>query len=196
VEDPGFANRFARWLIEDCALAEPRRVVRRDVERIVVSKFDEGFAARLHEAVGRLPELTDQAAVQHAYDAAAAATPASTRVAAWRSAVTALVETLAPGRHLDRDQLAEIRAGTDSVAALLDSILWSSPPVNDDYVASESERTAYVEALSRMDAQSGLFTRYYGAFEGARVENYCPGAQLARTLFAQAWTLCTTTPAR
>ena len=93
-------------------------------------------------------------------------------------------------RNLDRDQLAEIRAGTDSVAALLDSVLWSSPHVGDSYTPSESEQVAFAEAIARMDAHAGIFTRYYGTFEGARVENYCPGAQFARTLLAQAWAVC------
>ena len=53
--------------------------------------------------------------------------------------------------------------------------------------------TAYAEALARMDDDSSIFTRYYGDFEGRRVENHCPGARVARRLIAQAWGICTQT---
>ena len=46
-----------RWLREVAGIAEPRRVVRRSPTAILVAKFDEGFAARLHETIDHLPEM-------------------------------------------------------------------------------------------------------------------------------------------
>lgn len=178
--------RFAAWL-RDRGIETPRRIVRESSGSILVSKFGPGFAARLHDAVDRIPELFDSEAIRHGYRMR----PAEPRVDAWRLAVAALLEELGPQRGLDRDQLAEIRAGTDSVAALLDSALWSGPLVGDTWTPSESEREAYADALSRMDDDSSIFTRYYGDFEGRSVENHCPGAQIARRLIAQAWDICT-----
>ncbi len=94
---------------------------------------------------------------------------------------------------LTADEQAEVRAGIDSVAALLDSILWSGPVAGADYAILPGESDAYVEAVARMD-EGAMFTRFYGLFEGRRVENHCPGAQFARLLLAQAWTLCTGCP--
>ena len=194
MDDIGFAERLSEWLRDSCGIAEPRRIARREPARIVVSKFDEGFAARLHDALARVPELSDPMAVHHAYAAVLVNGGGGTRASAWHEAVVSLVETLGSQRGLDRDQLAEVRAGVDSVAALLDSILWTSPLAKGDYVPGESEREAYREAVARMDDDRGIFTRYYGVFEGARVENYCPGARLARTLLGEGWTICSGTP--
>lgn len=180
--------RFERWL-QDRGITEPRRVSRESADVILVSKFGPGFAARLHEAIDRLPELFDSARVQDGY-ATRAGIP---RVEAWRVSVAEMLSELGPGRGLDRDQLAEIRAGTDSVAALLDSALWSGPTVGDGWRPSPAEERAYAEALARMDDDSSIFTRYYGDFEGRRVENHCPGARVARRLIAQAWEICTQT---
>lgn len=162
--------------------------MRETEEAILVSKFEAGFAARLHDAVDRLPELFDEAAVSARYRAAR---PDTTRTEAWRTGVEAMLAELARGRGLDRDQLAEIQAGVDSVAGLLDSVLWSGPTVGTPWNANDSERAAFQEAKARMNEEDGMFTRFYGMFEGARVENHCPGAQVARRLFDQAWNICT-----
>jgi hypothetical protein len=181
-------QQFAAWL-RTRGIETPRRIVRASESVILVSKFEPGFAARLLDAVDRVPEIFDVDVVRLGY----LARDGEPRVEAWRLAVAALLDELGPPRGLDRDQLAEIRAGTDSVAALLDSALWTSPAVGDGWAPSAAERDAYADALARMDDDSSIFTRYYGDFDGRRVENHCPGAQVARRLIAQAWDICTQT---
>ena len=175
---------FVDWLAERGI--EGRRLVRESGDAILVSKFEPGFAARLYEALDRVPELFDEAAVRRRYSALP---PETSRVEAWRLAINALLADLGPARGLDPDQLAEIRAGTDSVAALLDSCLWTAPTVGSDWQPSTAEREACADALARMEDESSIFTRYYGEFEGKRVENHCPGTPVARKLFAQAWAI-------
>ena len=180
--------RFERWLA-DRGIEGPRRVVRESEDAILVSKFEFGFAARLYRALDLLPELFDAACIEARYHAQPPATP---RVEAWRLAINALLDELGPARGLDGDQLAEIRAGTDSVAALLDSVLWTAPALSDErWQPSEAELDAHADAIARMDDDSSIFTRYYGEFDGKRVENHCPGAPVARRLFAQAWSMVT-----
>lgn len=179
-------DQFAAWL-QARGVETPRRIVRQSEAAFLVSKFEPGFAARLHEAIDRIPELSDPSVIATRYRQSNPSTP---RVEAWRLAVEGLLAELGPARGLDPDQLAEIRAGTDSVAALLDSALWSGPTLGADWTPSESEQTAYREALARMDDDSSIFTRYYGEFDGLRVENHCPGSQIARRLFQQAWEIC------
>ena len=193
---------LAHWL-ESRGIEGSRRIARQSGDAILVSKFEPGFAARLYEALDRVPELFDEAEVRRRY---AELPPETNRVEAWRLAVNALLAELGPARGLDPDQLAEIRAGTDSVAALLDSCLWTAPAVASSWQPSTAEREAYTDALARIDLPSpasaaetsaqevregsgvrAIFTRYYGDFEGKRVENHCPGAPVARRLFAQAW---------
>lgn len=181
----GSAARFAEW-IAGLGVDGHRRLVRAQGGRLLVSKFEEGFAARLYVALERVPELTDGASARERY-ATAAVDYGRGRVALWRETVDALLRELAPERGLDERQLAEIRAGTDSVAALLDSVLWSGPVTGQAWAPGPGEVAAYEEALARMDADDGIFSRYYGTFEGARVENHCPGAPVARALFVQAW---------
>ncbi len=158
---------------------------------MLVSKFESGFAARLNETIARLPELFEPALVAQAYDDAASSAPSSSRVAAWHIATEALLATLSGSRGLSSDEQAEVQAGIDSVAALLDSILWTAPLAGDEYVPLPGEVEAYRQAMLRLDTDLELFTRFYGEFEGASVVNYCPGAQFARLLVAQAWTICT-----
>jgi hypothetical protein len=181
--DEATVARFDKWL-EEHGIAGGRRVARITNDAVLVSKFEPGFAARLYQALDHVPELFDAACVRARYAAQPAETP---RVEAWRLAVNALLDDTGPARGLDRDQLAEIRAGTDSVAALLDSVLWSGPRVSDAWAPSAAELEARNDALTKMDDDSSIFTRYYGEFEGRRVENHCPGAAVARRLFAQAW---------
>jgi hypothetical protein len=181
------SEELSHWLAARGIQGE-RRLVRASASSTLVSKFDEGFAARLHEAIDRLPELFDEDCISTLYRAAP---PASSRAEAWRKAVAGLLPELGPARGLDPDQLAEIQAGVDSVAALLDSVLWTAPTVGADWAPSSAEQTARADALARMDDDSSIFTRYYGEFEGRRVENHCPGAQVARRLFSQAWAVVT-----
>jgi hypothetical protein len=177
---------FEAWLREQ-GIEGPRRIARESNDAILVSKFEPGFAARLYAALERVPELFDAGCIAARYGAQPGTTP---RVEAWRRAVNALLDDLGPGRGLDRDQLAEIRAGTDSVAALLDSVLWTCPLLGAEWQPSPAECEARADALARMDDESSIFTRYYGDFEGKRVENHCPGAPVARRLFAQGWEIC------
>lgn len=179
--------RLESWLAER-RIDGPRRVVRDSPEAILISKFEPGFAARLYQALDLLPELFEANEVGWRYRSQAGE---AVRVEAWRLAVNELLSDLGAARGLDRDQLAEIRAGTDSVAALLDSVLWSAPTLSAEWAPSDSEREARADALARMDDDSSIFTRYYGEFEGRRVENHCPGAPVARKLFEQAWTITT-----
>jgi len=186
--DEATTERFARWLATT-GIQGTRRAARETDDTILVSKFEAGFAARLYEALDRVPEMFDVAVVGERYAAAGDDTP---RIEAWRTAINGLLAELGPARGLDPDQLAEIRAGTDSVAALVDSVLWSGPTVGAQWEPSAAELDAKADAEGRMDDQSSIFTRYYGEFEGRTVENHCPGAPVARRLFAQAWELVTT----
>jgi hypothetical protein len=179
-------KRLQAWLA-DRGVEGSRRIVRETNGVILVSKFAAGFAARLHDAVERVPEMFDASVFnQHS-----ASRPGLVRVEAWRVGLEGLLAEVGLGRGLDREQIAEVQAGVDSVAALLDSILWSGPVVGIAWAASEAERAAFADAQAKMSDESSIFTRFYGEFEGFRVENHCPGAQVARRLFAQAWEICT-----
>jgi hypothetical protein len=171
---------------------EPRRIVRTDRERILVSKFDPGFAARLHDALARLPELFDLEEVSREYRRLAALDSASTRVDTWHRAICELLARVATARSISGDQQAEIRAGIDSVAGLLAALLWSNPAVGDDRGPSGGEADALTDVLARMDADPGIFTRIYGSFQDRAVVNHCPGAPFARLFLLQGWTICAT----
>ena len=179
--------RLQAWF-ESQGVQGTRRLVRESEHAIVVSKFEPGFAPRLFEALDRIPELFDHQTVQARYGQAGSGV---NRVEAWRNAINGILVEIGPQRGLDADQVAEIRAGTDSVAALLDSVLWSGPLVGSSWLPAGAELEARDDAIGRMNDESSIFTRYYGDFEGKRVENHCPGARVARRLFAQAWEICT-----
>jgi hypothetical protein len=183
-------DQVLRWLRDVAGIAEPRRVVRRSPSAILVSKFDEGFAARLHETIDRLPEMFDDALVAARFAELAVDEPDRLRAETWRMAVNSILGAAAAREGLPADAVAEVRAGVDSVAAVLDAILWTSPVAGQPHVPEPSEVEAYHDTRARMDAERGLFTRYYGSFEGVPVENHCPGFQVARRLFAQAWAIC------
>jgi len=183
-------RRFGDWLHEH-GIEGRRRVVRATAEGILVSKFEPGFAAHLHDVLDRVAQLLDAAAVAAHYRALAGADAGSARVATWHQAAVALLARATETGIVSKDEAAEVEAGVDSVAALLDSVLWSGPACGADWMPSAAEQTAFAEALERMDDANSLFTRHYGDFEGAPVENHCPGARVARRLLEQAWTICT-----
>lgn len=180
-----------RWLRDTAGVLERRRVVRRSESSILISKFDEGFAARLHETIDRLPVLFDGAAVAERFEVLVRDDPAMTRAEGWRRAIRALIREAADPQGLHPDAVAEVCAGVDSVAALVDTILWTGPSGPVARPPEPPEMEAYRDTRARMDAEPGIFTRYYGSFEGVPVENHCPGSQVARRLFAQAWAICT-----
>lgn len=185
-------DAFAGW-IAGIVGTEQRRIVRRVRRRILVSKFEEGFAPRLLERLAGLDALTDLNQVEAAFAAWCVKEPDTSRVAAWRQALLGLLDAAAAERGFSPVEIAEVRVGIDSVAALLDTVLWSSPAVGGSFTPRPGEVAAYRDALAQMEATPGIFTRIYGSFEGARVENHCPGAMVARRLLAQGWQICTGT---
>lgn len=182
------------WLHDVIGIDGFRRVVRRGASGILVSKFPEGFAARLHETVDALPGMFDHDTVASRFATFAAADAQRVRTESWRLAINAVINEGAEAQGLSRDAVAEVLAGVDSVAAILDTILWTSPAGPEAHAPDLSEVAARDDILARMNADRGLFTRHYGMFEGVPVENHCPGALVARRLFAQGWTICTGTP--
>jgi hypothetical protein len=187
--------RFPDWLHEQ-GIEGPRRIVRTTPSTILVSKFPEGFAAHLHEAIDRLDVLFDDASVARDVAALAEVEPAVQRVQTWHRAVLAILESAVDGGAVTPKERAEVEAGVDSVAALLDTALWSGPTWEDrDWRPAPGEVSAFDDALVRMDEADGLFARYYGTYEGVPVENHCPGVSVARRLLRQAWSICAgTTP--
>jgi hypothetical protein len=183
------------WLVETLGVDRPRRIVRTDGERILVSKFEPGFAARLHELLDLMPELFDEAAVVAAYEAQArVAPPATLRTSAWYKAMHALLRAAADRHAIPDLRQAEVRTGIDSVYAVLDSVLWTAPCVGDaGYAPASGEIAAYRDGLDRLEPSRDLFTRHYGVFDGRAVVNHCPGASFARVMLAQAWRACTGT---
>lgn len=183
--------RLAAWLREGAGIAEPRRIVREDASAILVSKFEEGFAARLLAAVDSLRDVFDPVTVRIAYEQFGVGHPQTQRVDCWREAFCGLLREAAAAGRISAEQRAEVEAGVDSVAAILASVLWTGPEFVGEYAAQASEIEAYRDALDRMNAENSLFTRYYGLFEGVPVVNHCPGARVARRLLEQAWMTCT-----
>lgn len=180
-----------RW-IDALEVEGTRRVVRRDEAGILLSKFEPGFAARLHELLDLMPELFDEATVIEAYERAAeAAPPSMKRVDAWHQAMHALLAAAGKRRDIPDLRLAEVRTGIDSVRAILDTVIWSEPTVSDDYTATGGERSAYLDGLGELADGRDLFTRYYGLFDGIPVRNHCPGASFARLMLAHGWSACT-----
>jgi hypothetical protein len=184
-----------RWLRDTTDIDRPRRVVRVDEERILVSKFEPGFAARLHELLDLMPELFDEASVVTAYEQRASAGGAgASRTVTWREAMHATLRAAAEQHAIPDLRQAEVRTAIDSVYAVLDSVLWSDPKVGDDYTPAPGETAAYRDGLQSLDPARDLFARHYGVFEGRSVVNYCPGAAFARVMLADAWRACTGTP--
>lgn len=196
VEFAAFEARLRDWLRRDRGIEEWRRLARLDEDSALVSKFQAGFAPQLHALLEALPELIDEALVLAAYADVAAGTPAGTsRVQAWDIAMRRLLVTACARLDIPEtaDQQAFVRVGVDSVRALLDSVLWSVPTVEEQYAPAEGERAAYLD-VTRAFAGRDFFTRTYGLFEGHLVQNHCPGSAYARVMLAQAWRACTGTP--
>ena len=123
-----------RWIRDEIGVEESRRLVRRDASGILVSKFAEGFAARLHELLDLMPELFEAPSVIAAHErAAAAAEPSAKRVDVWQMAMHALLRTAGERHDIPDLRLAEVRTGIDSVRAILDTVVWSEPSIGDDY---------------------------------------------------------------
>lgn len=188
--------RLNAWLRLERGIGEPRRIARIDDATILVSKFEPGFAARLHDVLDQLPELFDAPVVARWFARQANTLPASTaRVACWHAAMLALLRELGEARGIGPMEQAMVEAGIDSVAALLDTVLWTGPTLEAaDLAPAPAEVAAYCDAWERLYADSGIFTRAYGRFEGRDVVNHCPGAPFARRLLDQAWEICTGTP--
>jgi hypothetical protein len=193
--DDAFEERIQAWLAEMPGVTGHRRVVRHDASRVLLSKFEPGFAPRLFEALDRVPELLSEAAVLSAYEHLACERGSEPRVTLWHEAVVGLLDAARERARLDAKQLAEIRAGLDSVAAVMDSVLWSTPLAGSGYEVAPGEIEAYRDVVADAESDGGMFTRFYGMFEGAAVMNHCPAAQIARVLLAQAWLVCTGTAA-
>ncbi len=181
------------WLRE-AGIEGPRRIVRTSESVVLVSKFGPGFAQQLLARLETLPQLFDARWTRTAYANLASLMPAETRVKTWHRAVLGLLADCATQQQLDTVQIAEVEAGIDSVAALLDSVLFTGPLAGSTEPVSEAERLAYGEALERLDRESGLFTRHCGVFEGRQVVNHCPGSRFARELFQQGWAICSDSP--
>lgn len=195
-EFAAFEARLRDWLRDDVAVPDWRRLARLDETTALVSKFEAGFAPQLHALLEGLPELIDEHSVLEAYArTASAAAPGSTRVEVWDRAMRTVL-----GRACARlgipetaDQQSFVRVGVDSVRALLESILWTSPTIDEQYEPASGERAAYLD-VTRAFAGRDFFTRNYGLFEDHLVQNHCPGSAYARIMLAQAWRACTDTP--
>lgn len=191
----GFERALLHWLREGRGVEEPRRLVRVDAEEALISKFEPGFAAGLHELLRLAPDLFDEATVVANTERAMEDAPGESRTGAWHTAMQSALARAGLQHRVPDLRLAEVRAGIDSVRAILDVVLWSDPRCGETYAPQPSEVAAFREAFVELDDGRDVFTRYYGTFEGRAVRNHCPGAAFARVLLAQAWRAITGTPA-
>jgi len=188
------------WLREEFGIAEYRRIVRDSDNAIVISKFEPGFSQELFATVDLLPELFDDETVAAEYhrlaESHAERPEARLRTAVWREASEGVLNRLCAARGIDEQRRMFVLPGIESVQAVMDTILWSAPRVDQKYQPSAGEVQAYEESQVAAMADLGpgtghdMFTRFYGALDGRPVENYCPGAQFGRRLVAQAWRIC------
>ncbi|MDA0351136.1 MAG: hypothetical protein O3A10_02860 [Chloroflexi bacterium] len=185
-------DALQRWINDDLGIEGFRRLVRDDGEQILVSKFDEGFAAGVHELIALMPELFELPSVVGAYEAAAG--DGGARLDAWHRGMHAMLREAGAREGISDLRQAEVRTGIDSVYAVLSTALWSDPQVDQLYTPGPGERTAYLDALASLEDGRDIFTRVYGRFEGRLVVNHCPGASFARVMLAQGWTACTGEP--
>lgn len=191
----GFERTLLHWLREERGVEEPRRLVRVDAEEALISKFEPGFAAGLHELLQLVPDLFDEATVVAHTERAMASASGEPRTGAWHAAMHAALARAGEAHGVPDLRLAEVRAGIDSVRAILDVVLWSDPRCGEVYEPQPGEIDTYREAFVELDHGRDVFTRYYGMFDGRAVRNHCPGAAFARVLLAQAWRATTGTPA-
>ena len=182
-----------RWINLDCGIEGARRIVRDDGSDILVSKFEEGFAAGVHELIALMPELFEEQAVVAAYERET--TAGGARLDAWHRGLHEMLRTAGERANISDLRQAEVRTGIDSVYAILSTTLWTEPTVDESFTPSAGARIAYLETLDSLSDGRDLFTRVYGRFEGRMVVNHCPGASFARVMLAQGWTACTGEPA-
>jgi hypothetical protein len=193
---PELERTLLAWLEDEVGVDRPRRLVRVDEREILVSKFEPGFAAQLHQLLDQIPEIFDEAGVIERYQALAPSLPADTpRVDAWHAAMHAALRLAGERLEVEDSRLAEVRVGVDSVRAVLEAVIWTQPRVGDDYTPRSGEVDAYREGMAALQDDRDIFTRYYGDFEGVPVRNHCPGAAFARRMLAHGWHAITGTPA-
>ncbi|MCK9487053.1 MAG: hypothetical protein M0R73_10230 [Dehalococcoidia bacterium] len=192
--DPSTEAALLAWMHDVLGVEGYRRVVRATRDEVLVSKFEPGFAARLHSLLDELPEIFDEDTVVEAYQRAAHDLPADTpRVDAWHAAMHGALAALGERLGVEDHRLAEVRVGIDSVRAVLEAVIWSAPSVTDEYSPRNGEVEAYRDGMAALADDRDIFTRYYGDFDGRPVVNHCPGAQFARRMLAQGWLACTGT---
>lgn len=187
--EPISDGRLNAWLAE-AGIDGERRTVRQSDQSMLVSKFPPGFAQALVGRVEGLVELFDDDVVRVAYQGLVRANPGATRAATWHGASLHVLRELAERVGLDSRAVAEVEAGIDSVAALLDTVLFMAEPASSDVAVTVPEARAYEEALAKLHADAPLFTRQYGVLDGKTVVNHCPGSRFARLLFEQGWRIC------
>ncbi len=190
--DPPDPDALQRWINDDLSIEGERRIVRDDGRDILVSKFDAGFAAGVHDLIAQMPELFVERSVIAAYERETAS--GGTLLDAWHRGMHAMLRAAGEREGISDLRQAELRTGIDSVYAVLGTALWSDPRVDEPYEPRAGERTAYLEALDTLADGRDPFTRVYGRFEGRIVVNHCPGASFARVMLAQGWTACTGEP--
>ena len=178
-----------RWINIDLGIEGTRRIVRDDDNTLLISKFEIGFAAGVHELLSQTPELFEEQSVAEAYERETH--QGGDRLSAWHRGMHAMLREAGNREGISDLRQAEIRAGIDSVYAILSTVLWTNPSIEDSYTPSEGERDAYQEALSSLSEERDLFTRIYGQFKGRVVVNHCPGASVARLMLEQGWSACT-----
>ena len=187
-------DRLRRWLASEHGIADPRRVARKDADRLLVSKFPPGFIARVGETVDRLDLFAEPDPLAAAFADRARRFPREARVESWRAAACEVVRERAAAQGLTDEDAELVTTGIESVAALMHAVLWSDPLAGDPYEPAPGERDAWCDALARTEGAGDIFTRHYGAFEGRAVVAHCPGAPYARALLESAWRACTGTP--
>ncbi len=167
---------FEAWLDDLLGMGHGRRVAALGADRILLTKVDPGLPARVLDAVDRLPALSDAAVLRALMPADLPPIPA------WQWAVSAVLADAGRAGLIGPAVEAEVCAGVESLAALLDACCWTAD--GPDWRPTEAEKAALREAGDRLaQGSGGLFTRHYGIFGGRRVENHCPGAGVARRMF-------------
>lgn len=192
--DRAFEAALLDWIRRQ-GIEESRRLVRVDEEEALVSKFEPGFAARLHELLRLVPDLFDETTVVANTARVMDSMPDESRVTAWHTAMHQALARAGEQHAIPDLRLAEVRTGVDSVRAILEAVVWSEPRCGTPYEPLSGEVEAYRDGLLALEDGRDVFTRYYGSFDGLAVRNHCPGAAFARVLLAQAWRAITGTPA-